>query len=103
MCSRDDHPPYRDICQTCGRYIREVHACDPTQCTARFQGRDWCQTPTNDHDDDHHDSIGTGPWLRWCDDPDNCERPDCDLSAFNVRKDARQRAQYDALREKGLL
>jgi hypothetical protein len=71
---------YREVCQTCGHYIREVHACDPTQCFARFQGRDWCQTPYPHPDDDHHDAITTGPWVRWCDDPANCHRPDCDLS-----------------------
>ena len=75
---------------------------DPTQqCQSRWPGNgpgrgDWCQIPLSQHgDDDHHDAIGTGPWLRWCDDYQNCERPDCDMSAYNARRDAHIQGKHD--------
>jgi len=52
----------------------------------------------------HHDVVEwAGPWLRWCDDPEHCERPDCDLSAYNVRRDARIAASTEDLKRKGHL
>ena len=64
----------------------------PGGCPARWPpDGHWCEHAADHPDgDDHHDIVDwAGPWLRWCDDPDNCEREDCDLSAFNQRKDAR--------------
>jgi len=83
------------ICQRCGRYLSADHQCPPEQCPARWPGLNgpghWCEVPaTEPHD--HHDVIDwAGPWLRWCDYPLTCDRPDCDLSAYNASREARIR------------
>ena len=85
-----------DICQRCGRYHSADHLSPPEQGPARWPDGPghWCQVPaTEPHD--HHDAITTGPWLRWCDDPEHCERPDCDVSAYNARRDAHIQGKHD--------